>query len=424
MTGEEIYNELLESGSLMFYALRGSRLFGTFTEESDYDYHGVFMLPNTAWLSLYSPTQNKADPNEDVVFYGMRKYIGMAMTNNPTVIEMLWTPQDAIVHSTPVMNELIAHRDLFVTKKCFWSFSGYAFDQIKKAKGKNKKVHGKKDNFNSDGLSKLKDLLNNDSISAEWVEMRFCKHFLDFLLKGEEVRLTEKTDFKKMDEFLADENISFMLPPRRSDFLYVVQDGVTPVRPIPLKENLHIDLSHMACSSLEHIGHMYRLYLYGEGAPGVFSGGEVKCSSIPISDEHTRFFGFLIEGRSEYESAKKEWRSYWEWMAKRNESRWKSSDDETFEFDRKNMQHTFRLILSAQNIAREGFPTIRFKGDDLAFLREVREGKYDYDYLIELAQEKLDALKVEFEESSLPDSTNTKKVNDLYTYMCEMRGAV
>ena len=422
MTGPEIYDMLKADGRLLFYALRGSFLYGTNIETSDHDYHGVFMVPNREWLSLFPPQDKLADPKEDTVFFELKKYVGMAMTNNPTVIEMMWTPEDAIVDTSPIIQELFRHRSLFVTKRCFYSFSGYAFDQIKKAKGKNKKVHGNERYFSEGGIERLRSLLKADKISPEWVEVRFSKHFLSFLLKDDQVAPTSNTRWKEMDPFLAEEDIASLLPPKKIDFVHIVRDKVRPVRPVPMSEVPNFDLRHMNCSSMEHIGHQYRLYDYGCKAKGVFHGGDIVCASIPIEDEYDHFYGLMIFAHNEYESEKKAWHSYWEWMANRNEARWKHTDtDETFEFDRKNMLHTFRLIFSGENVARYGCPRIRFPADTIKFLRAIRAGEYEYDYLLPMAEEKLNELRELFEASSLPEAVDTKSVNELYLQLTDMQ---
>jgi predicted nucleotidyltransferase len=422
--GKDMYESFKADGRMIFYALRGSRLYGTFIDTSDYDYHGVFMYRPIDWVSLTPPDDSMEDAKGDVVFYELRKYVGMALNANPTVIEMMWTPDDAIVYSTDVIREFFKHRSLFVTKKCFYSFSGYAFDQIEKARGKNKKVHSAKKLFSESGIKKLRQLIESDKISSEWVESRFSKDFLSFLEKGVGRRLTKNVDWKEMDNYLQEEDVASLCPPKRSDFVYVIPNGQTeamPARPVSLKNLPSVDLDRMNCSSVEHIGHLFRIYEYGDSASGIFKGGKVVCSSIPIDDEYSKFFGLMIVANTEYESEKKEWSSYWEWMAKRNESRWEAEDTkQVFDYDKKNMQHTHRLIMSAEMVARDGCPCIRFQDDKLAFLRKVRAGDYSYDYLLGLAEQKLEELRVLFDKSGLPDSVRTADVNDLYVHLVSM----
>lgn len=423
MTEKEIKNYLVENKMLVFYSIRGSFLYGTNIETSDVDRHGIFIYPNKMRLGLMDLNEDLHDDKGDNVLFEMKKYMKMAIKSNPTVLEMIFTPDEFIEVKTPVSELLILNRNLFLTKECYFSFGGYAFSQIKKACGKNKKIHGKDRYLNNDGLDKIRKLLDNNIISTEWIEKRFSTNFLKAIVKGRECRKTSVTSFKEMDEFLLDEDIKILLPPRQLDFCYFAKSMAKdfPMRPAPLKET-GIDLKQYNCSSMEHIGGVYRIYYYGDKANGVFKGGDIVCSSIPIEDEASRFSGLLIYAHNEYESAKKDWRSYWEWMSERNENRWGISDSESvFEYDRKNMQHTFRLLLSGENIAKEGEPIVRFSGEKLKFLRDVREGKFSYDYLIKYANDKILALKEEFDKSSLPDRCDINKVSELYDEIIDLR---
>lgn len=425
MTEKEIYDHLTANKMLVFYSVRGSFLYGTNVETSDIDNHGVFMHRNKEMLSLRELEPDFHDEKGDSVVFEMRKYLQMAMKANPTVLEMMFTPPEFIKVRTPISDLLMKNRDAFVTKACYYSFSGYAFDQIKKASGKNKKVHGKERYFSVSGIEKIRSLLEKDLVSPEWVELRFSKHFLKFILKGNPAPSTSETSFKKMDEVLADEEIKSLLPPRHLDFCYFVNSlqNDFPMRPIPINGLPWLDLKEYNCSSMEHVGGVYRLYYYGDKANGVFKGGEVVCSSIPMEDEARKFSGVMIYAHNEYESSKKDWKSYWEWMAERNENRWKATEsEEAFEYDRKNMQHTVRLLLSGENVAKEGVPLIRFSGDKLKFLREIREGKYAYDYLMKFANDKVHELHSLFEKSPLPDGCDTKRVFDMYDEIVEMNG--
>jgi predicted nucleotidyltransferase len=426
------FEYLKDQNLLVFYGIRGSHLYGTDTPDSDTDYHGIFMHPEKEWLKMHSPCDEYSDNKNDVVIFEMKKYMNLALSANPTVIEMMFTPSKFIIFDSQVSKALFNHRSIFITKKCFYSFSGYARDQIKKARGKNKKVMNEPKLFHKPGIEKLKELLLQDKISPEWVEIRFSKPFLAYLLKDQHLPLSQKNSFAEMNIYLEDEDIAKLLPPKRDAFCYVIMTDesllkkdislskIMPARPIPLLET-NVDLRHFNCSSVEHVGHMYRLYYYGEKANGIFKGGEVVCSSIPVNDEQKLFKGMLIFSSSEYESAKSEWRSFWEWMANRNENRWFSeTKNVNFEYDRKNMQHTVRLLLSAENIPLNREPLVSFSGDKLKFLRKIRNGEYSYDYLMGFANEKILSVEQDFEKSSLPDACNVRMASCIYDELVEL----
>ena len=68
----------------------------------------------------------------DCVFYELRKFIGLLLNCNPNVLSLLWLKPNGIIHETSLGARLREHRDLFVTKKAYHSFSGYAHAQFKK----------------------------------------------------------------------------------------------------------------------------------------------------------------------------------------------------------------------------------------------------------------------------------------------------
>ena len=322
------------------------------------------------------------------------------------------------------MKELIKNRDIFISKRAYFSHSSYAYAQLKRCVGKNKKVHGKEKFFDEKAISKLKKLFIDGKISEEWIENRYCKSFLQFILKDLQSPIVNETNWKTMDIYLEDEDIVKIKPPRKKDFCYIIPNdnhkyNQFPGRNIPLAET-GINLDQYNCSSVEHIGHMYRLYYYGNKAKGVFRNGQIVCESIPIEDEDKKFIGLLTFSSNEYEQSKKDYHSYYEWMLNRNETRWIDQENKIADFDSKHMAHTIRLLLSGENILINGKPIVRFYGEQLKFLRDIRENKYNYDYLLKFAENKLKELDELFEKSTLPDSPNIKKLSALYDELISM----
>jgi len=420
MTVEEIKNRNL----IIMECVAGSHLYGTNIPESDIDIRGIFMVPNKDYLSLIKPSQEVSENNEDIKYFELRKFFELALTCNPSVIEFLFIPKDCLNITSPIYEKLVLNRNLFVTKKAKFSFSGYAMAQCAKARGKNKRVHGKEKYRDDVAIEKLRKLLLNGDVSSEWVETKYCKPFLQYLLKNEDAPVTEKTEWKDMDIYLEDEDIAKIKPPRKKDFCYIIPwenilYGQFPGRNIPLVET-GIDLSQYNCSAVEHIGHLYRLYLYGDKAKGVFRNGQIVCESIPIEDENVKFRGLLTFNSNEYEQAKKDWHAYWEWVVNRNDARWTKQESGETDFDSKNACHLVRLLLSGENILKNGEPIVRFQGEMQKFLLDIRAGKYEYDYLLKFAEDKMKELETLYETSTIPHSANTKKIYALYDEIVEM----
>ena len=118
--------------------LVGSRAYGTATAESDEDYRGVFVLPKREYLSIREPVLQVSDEWNNTTYYALKRFLELAATANPNIIEMLFMPDDCVVFESPLMKRLLQSRDMFITKQAYSSHVHYAMSQIKRAKGQNK----------------------------------------------------------------------------------------------------------------------------------------------------------------------------------------------------------------------------------------------------------------------------------------------
>ena len=75
------------------------------------------------------------------------------------------------------------------------------------------------------------------------------------------------------------------------------------------------------------------------------------------------------------------------------------------------MMHVFRLLDMAIEIAKEG--RINVKRPNRDFLLDVKEGKFEYDYLLKLANEKQVDMDMAFDKSHLPDKPDLDYINEL-----------
>ncbi len=164
---------------------------------------------------------------------------------------------------------------------------------------------------------------------------------------------------------------------------------------------------------MEQLGNTYRLYRYDEPTRGVFRNGMLVCESIPKADEHTRCIGLLIYNRAEHERALRDHANYWDWRSHRNDARWQSQERGERDYDAKNMMHTFRPLLSGENILKHGVPLVRFEGEQLQMLLDIREGKYPYGELIRMVDAKLEELDGTLQHSKLPEAADATAIDRL-----------
>jgi predicted nucleotidyltransferase len=311
--------------SIIYECISGSRAYGTVRQDSDEDIRGIFILPRSFDLMINLPMQQIADSRGDIVYYSLRRFIDLAFNANPNIIELLYMSDTLITKKTEYMDKLLENRSRFITKKSYHSHIGYALSQIKKVKGHNKWI-------------------NNPQPKAE---------------------------------------------PQRENFIWIIhKDSKLPFRPVLLSETT-INLSSCHVSSLEHCNDLYRLYLIGEGAEGVFKNGTIICQSISKNDESEKCIGLLIFNKNGYERSVKDFQHYWEWVNNRNEKRWQNQEKGLLDYDAKNMMHLFRLLYSGENILITGEPIIEFTGEKLELLVNILNGNYEYEELIALANKKL-----------------------------------
>jgi len=364
----------------IFEVVAGSHAYGTSTPESDRDLRGIFVMPPEHFLSLHNPVQQVSDEKNDITFYELRRYFELAMKCNPNIIELLWTPEDCIVLADPVAQHLIANRDIFVSKRAYHTFSGYAYAQIKRAKGQNKWV-------------------NNPQPEEPPSKLDFCWfiHANRYPIK--------------------------FIPSVRAEVNRMIEDGIFPFRPEPVKTALHSHgctiadlLPRCHVASLEHMENTYRLYHYGGDAKGVFRGPyeQLAVESIPKDDEWDKIIGLLIYNEAAYNKARNDWKHYWTWRKERNEARYRDQEAGEIEYDAKNMQHCMRLLWSGGNILKTGEPIVRFEGDKLQVLRDIRAGKYEYEHLMKMVEEEMEKLNEVKKQSDLRDSINMKHAEKLY----------
>ena len=62
----------------------------------------------------------------------------LLVTNNPNIVELIFTQGDVVLKKSPLLAPLKPHD--YLSKLCEQTFAGYAVSQIRKARGLNKKI--------------------------------------------------------------------------------------------------------------------------------------------------------------------------------------------------------------------------------------------------------------------------------------------
>lgn len=114
----------------------GSHAYGTNTATSDEDFKGIAIPTKKYFLGTmhrFEQAELKA-PDPDAVIYDIRKFFNLAADCNPNIIEVLHTdPSDHFIVS-PIGEEILAHKNDFLSKKIKFTFMGYSVAQLKRIK--------------------------------------------------------------------------------------------------------------------------------------------------------------------------------------------------------------------------------------------------------------------------------------------------
>lgn len=335
--------ELKASGNIIFECISGSRAYGLATATSDTDIRGVFILPKEQFYSLEYVGQINNETN-DIVYYELRKFIELLSKNNPNILELLNVSDDCILKKDPIFDQI--KMEYFLSKLCKNTFANYAYTQIKKARGLNKKIVNPVD-------EKRKSVLD------------FC--------------------------YIRTKSKSLLL----IDFI---------------KTN-NLDIKNCGLVKIPHMKDCYNLF-YGEekGYQGIAreNANEVCLSSVSKEEESMALLYFNVDGYSSY---CKKYKEYWIWVEKRNEERYKNNVAHGKNYDTKNMMHTFRLLHMAKEIAKEGTVNVRRK--DREFLLQIKNGDFEYDELVNRAEELKESLNALYVQSNLIDKPDLDQVNEL-----------
>jgi hypothetical protein len=255
------------------------------------------------------------------------------------------------------MDEIILNQKKFLTKKSFYSFSGYAMEQTAKAHGKNKKQNWEKERFER-------------------------KTILDFCYTASYSAKQGSIPIKKFIEEM--QNLpAFSKGKDQSDF------GLVKIPHMPFTYGIYAGLR-------DNISGMYDF----QGCNGMTNESEtstsLRVSTVPVD---ARPIGTMTFNESAWMIHCDEYRSYQIWLKERNEGRWV----DVKKIDGKNMLHMQRLINMATDIANgKGIITRR---PEAAELLKIRKGEISLQDLLDSSDVKLKELKELYDKNfNLPEA--------------------
>lgn len=349
--------ELEKSGQIIFKCLAGSQAYNLFTPASDRDYRGIFFHNKNEYIKFHTPSEQINDDKQNQIYYSLKRFFDLASVANPNILELLWMTDRVTEITTDFFEELKSNRKIFNSKKIYHTYSGYAYAQIKKAKGQEKLIH----------------------------------------------------------------NPRIGLKPTIEDHVFLVKQhnmaSEFPYRPVSIKNMDWFKQENYVVAKLENSQNTYRLYYRGKDGPGIFRNGQLVCESIPIEEEK-ECCGLLLWNEDAYKADLKEWNRYQEWIKNRNQSRWISQERGEIDYDAKNIMHCMRLLLCSEKALTTGDIVVEWNGSERDYLMDIRAGKFQFDEIMNTVEKKMKHLEYLYNNSDvLPHSINHKEVGDFYYYL-------
>lgn len=278
--------ELKERGLIIFECISGSKAYGLDTSESDTDIKGVFLMPKPDYYGLNYISQ-VSNLTNDIVYYELGRFMKLLSVNNPNILELLNSPESVVINKHPLLEEVKS--EMFLSKLCKETFGKFAFSQIKKAKGLNKKIVNPME-------KERKSILSFCYVNSEEGSIPLLK-------------LLDLNNWEQKDCGLVN---------------------------VPHMKNIYGLYHNPNCDF--------------KGIIRNSDSNDVNLSSIPIEEKQ---IGLLYFNKDGYSTYCKKYKEYWNWVEERNEERYKKTKAHGKNYDAKNMMHVFRLLDMAIEIGKE-----------------------------------------------------------------------
>ena len=140
---EGLHPAAMLDGQAYHYIYRcivGSRAYGLAEEGSDIDRRGIYLPPAEHHWSLYGVPEQLENLQTEECYWELQKFLILALKANPNVLECLYTP--LVELATPLAQELLDHRDMFLSQLIYQTFNGYVMSQFRKL-SKHLENHGR-----------------------------------------------------------------------------------------------------------------------------------------------------------------------------------------------------------------------------------------------------------------------------------------
>jgi hypothetical protein len=344
----------------IFETAIGSQAYGINRPDSDIDKAGVMIPGQEYFLGLEKFDQFQGYEEEDKVIYDIRKILSLMSQGNPNCMDLLFVPDRCIIKTTSYWEKIKKNRDLFISLRCKFTFSGYAASQIRRIRGHRA------------------FLLNPITV---------CPKRSDF-------GLPEGTMFPTMQlKAVMSSALEYIQEHDRTEFVNEL-DRIYGDYVVPLFESFLIDKESLVALEWLQLG--------------------IKAQSkafLQITNYVKEEYVEMAKKELEYYTAMKQFHQYQEWKKHRNKAR--AEMEAKFGFDPKHSAHLIRLLRMGKEILETGQINVDRTNIDAEELKAIRNGAWTYDQVEEYAKKMDKELDVLYETSTLPKHPNMVKIKEL-----------
>jgi uncharacterized protein len=145
----------------------------------DIDLMGIALAEKNVYLGLKKFEQKESKYKEyDSVVYEIKKFFSLLLKGNPNVLGLLWLNREHYIHIEDAGYRILNDKNIFVSKKAYHSFIGYAHGQL------HRMTHCAYQGYMGAKRKELVDRFGYDTKNASHL-VRLLRMGVEFLTEGE-----------------------------------------------------------------------------------------------------------------------------------------------------------------------------------------------------------------------------------------------
>ncbi len=279
----------------------------------------------------------------------------LAANVNPNIVELLWTDEADRFMVESVAAKLIQNREMFLSSKAKFTFSGYAWSQLAKIERHRKWI-----------VQGELEEPNREKFGLPVVRVRQLDEVFGYIKSEVERWNLSKFPMEEMD---------------RND----------------LKETIW-----------ELLANMSQVKITWDNWPQAYEAGVIK--KLEEQFDLKKEVVDLLSREAQYKKASENYKSWLHWKAERNPAR--RELEVKSGYDTKHASHLVRLLRMGLEIL-EGKGVI-VKRPDREEILGIKNGAWSYEKVMDYTQEMQGKLDEAYKVTKLPKSVDFEKVNELY----------